>query len=202
MRESPLAAEIAALSHRFGAPVTHRVTLRPERLFDPLGKTDRVGEVCMVVRRPSGRLITARKTFYPRSAHRLLTGGIARGESILDALLRETAEETGLDVDVRRFLAAITYTLDDSPASRSFQTFAFLLDETGGTLQCADPHERLEAFHEVAVDELPRIAAQLDSLDAGFDAEINGRWRDWGRFRAVAHRVVYESLRHDAGGAR
>ena len=43
------------------------------------------------------------------------------------------------------------------------------------------------------VDWSPHATA-LDSIDEGFDPEIGGSWSDWGRFRAVVHRVVYEAL--------
>jgi NAD+ diphosphatase len=188
--------------------------------FSPLTLEDRRGEVCMVVRRPNGKLITAKKTFYPAGAYRLLTGGVDHGEPIADALLREVAEETGLDVVVRRFLAVIEYQVHGgwetsaaqggqgvsdllaspiphlpSPISHSFATFAFLLDETGGTLQAHDPGERIETFRELAVAELPALAETLEHLPDTRDAEIDGSWRDWGRFRAVVHRVVYAALR-------
>lgn len=197
MAESFVEAQIAALSQRYGAPLRSTIELEVTTLFDPLGKADRYGEVCMVVRRPNGRLISARKTFYPPGAFRLLTGGISHGESILDALRRETVEETGLMALPRRFLAVIAYHAIGPQGARLgvFYTFAFLLEEIGGTLRCADPDERLDQFREIAIDELPRIADQLDALDAGHDPEIHGRWRDWGRFRAVVHRIVYEQLR-------
>src|SRR5215207_10727066 len=100
--------EIAALSARYGRP--RRVSAELDGWqFSPLTMEDRYGEVCMVVRRPNGRLITAKKTFYPTGAFRLLTGGVDHGEPIAEALLREVAEETGLDVVVRRFLAVIEY---------------------------------------------------------------------------------------------
>src|SRR5919199_6882129 len=66
-------AEVQALAMRFGAPLRRDVVLENDGLFDPLGKRDRYGEVCMVVRRPNVRLITAIKTFYPPGAFRLLT---------------------------------------------------------------------------------------------------------------------------------
>lgn len=205
MRNEQVQQEVAALSQTYGAPIQRTVTLINEGLFDPLGKPDRYGEVCMVVRRPNGLLITARKTFYPPTAYRLLTGGISHGEPILDALLRETEEETGLDVEVRRFLAVVGYQLQRPKASTpiarpgggTFQTFAFLLDEVGGTLACYDPHERVEDFREVRVDELPIMAQQLDNLGSDFNPEIHGRWRDWGRFRALIHHTVYEALTAD-----
>jgi 8-oxo-dGTP pyrophosphatase MutT (NUDIX family) len=202
MLDPRIEQEISELSQRFGAPVRRDVLLANEGLFDPLGKPDRYGEVCMVVRRPNGRLLTARKTFYPGNAYRLLTGGIGHGEAIFDALLRETEEETGLEVEVRRFLAVIGYTLEHTGTkanrqqnrAHTFHTFAFLLDELGGTLACYDPDERVEDFREVGVDELPELAQQLRQLGQDFDPEIHGRWRDWGRFRAVIHDVVHETL--------
>jgi ADP-ribose pyrophosphatase YjhB (NUDIX family) len=190
-------AEVRALAERFGEPLRWEAELDNNGLFDPLGKTDRYGEACMVVRRPNGKLLTAIKTFYPRGAYRLLTGGIHHGERILDALLRETAEETGLDVEVRRFLAVVTYRLRDEETAEyaPFTTFAFLLDETGGALACADPGERMEAFREITVDELPTMADFLGRLASEPSEEIHGKWRDWGRFRAVIHRAVYEAMK-------
>lgn len=196
--------QIEALSRLYGPPLRRTVELANEGLFDPLGKPDRYGEVCMVIRRPNGSLITARKTFYPPTAYRLLTGGITHGEPIYDALLRETEEETGLEVEVRRFLAVVGYAVQEPPkrgtrarppaGARAFHTFAFLLDEIGGTLACYDPHERVEDFREVQVAELPTLAHQLELLGQDFDPEIHGRWRDWGRFRAAIHSIVYETL--------
>jgi 8-oxo-dGTP pyrophosphatase MutT (NUDIX family) len=187
-------AEIEALAARYGSP--HRIAVTLEGTpFSPLTKDDRIGEVCMVIRRPSGRLLTARKEFYPAEAFRLLTGGIGHGEPIEAALSREVAEETGLDVAVRRFLAAITYRLLDHPDDApDFATFAFLLDETGGTLAVADPHERIDSFREVAPSDLLHLAERLDNLPDEADPEIEGRWRDWGRFRAVVHRAVHVAL--------
>jgi NAD+ diphosphatase len=185
-------SEVAELAARYGAPRRVAVELEGQP-FSPLILNDRHGEVCMVVRRPNGKLITAIKTFYPPGAFRLLTGGVGHGEPIATALLREVAEETGLDVAVRRFLAVIEYRLA-LLHPHPFATFAFLLDEIGGTLATQDEGERLGGFREVALAELPEIADALERVPDSFDREIEGSWRDWGRFRAVVHRVVYEAL--------
>ncbi|MEO7908694.1 MAG: NUDIX hydrolase [Roseiflexaceae bacterium] len=217
--------EIANLAARYGEP--RRVTAELDSFqFSPLTMRDRYGEVCMVVRRPNGRLISAKKIFYPAGAFRLLTGGIDHGELIAAALLREVAEETGLDVVVRRFLAVIEYQLRQlrrmsdkrsagegfsremkrpaairhpaSPIASNFATLAFLLEETGGTLQVHDPAEQIEAFRELALADLPDLAATLEQVPDTHDDQIDGSWRDWGRFRAVTHRVVYAALTSDA----
>jgi NAD+ diphosphatase len=195
--------ELEALAARYGAPrrVEASLTGRP---FDPLTRNDRYGEVCMVVRRPDGRLLTAIKTFYPAGAFRLLTGGVNYGESIEAALLRETREETGLQVSVRRFLALAEYRITASgeppadPAGEpDFVSFAFLLDEVGGTLGVEDEDEEIAEFRAVTVAELPVLADRLSGLPDLDSDRIGGNWRDWGRFRAVVHRAVYEALSGD-----
>lgn len=209
-----LETQIRRLAARYGTPMRVTATI-PNDYFNPLSKRDRIGEVCMVVRRrSSGHLITAVKTHYPRGAYRLLTGGIAHSESIEDALLRETYEETGLEVVVRRFLGVVEYrvtspVLSDplapehsyhpaqtqQPYPIQFTTFAFLLDEVGGTLMPQDEHEQIADFREVAIDELPAVATFLEQLDARLDTtSVSEIGRGWGTFRAVVHRVVYAAL--------
>ncbi|MGB9751452.1 MAG: NUDIX hydrolase [Roseiflexus castenholzii] len=183
--------EIAALATRYGAP-RRIIAMIDGNPFDPVAQSDRYGEVCMVVQQRNGRLLTAIKTFYPAGCFRLLTGGVEHGETIESALHREVAEETGLHTVIRRFLAVVEY------PPYAFATFAFLLDECGGKLGSRDPHERIGAFRDIDAHELPALAATLEAAPDRFDDEIGGNWRDWGRFRAIIHRVVYEVLTHGA----
>lgn len=149
----------------------------------------------MVVRRRSGKVLLSIKTFYPRGAHRLPTGGIHHGEKIIDALVRETAEETGLETEVRRFLAAIGYRSTAAPLGPPiFHTFAFLLDEVGGTLETRDTAERIEEWIEVEPSALGEVADRLEDVTSARSDHIHGDWSDWGRFRAIVHRVVHEEL--------
>ncbi len=187
-------AEVDKLAAAYG-PIRRVRAPIPTGFADPLARRDRVGEVCMVIRRPNGKIIVNTKTFYPPGAYRLLTGGVGPNERIADALARETVEETGLDTRLMRFLAAIDYHDErDASSAPIFHTVAFLLEEIGGTLGSLDPAEEILDFREIEMDELPRLAAQLESLDAPSE-RIGGNWGDWGRFRAVVHRVVAETLR-------
>jgi len=86
-----LQAEAVALGARLGEPIVRAVVL-DEVAFDPVGDPTRFAEVCMVVRRPSGRLLLSTKSFYPPGAHRLPTGGIDADEAI-DARLAVAAQE-------------------------------------------------------------------------------------------------------------
>jgi 8-oxo-dGTP pyrophosphatase MutT (NUDIX family) len=186
--------EIHALAARFGQPLVIDAPI-PDYFEDPIRKPDRYGEVCMVIRRPNGRLLLSIKTFYPRGAYRLPTGGIGPGEPVFDALMRETVEETGLRTEARRFLARIAYHSADAPTGVPlFHTFAFLLDETGGTLGALDTTEQIEEWREIATAELPRVADFLDDLKTAGTLDIGGDWRAWGKFRAVVHRAVADAL--------
>ncbi len=187
--------ELEQLAQRYGRPLVRDVDLGVHSMFDPLNRTDRFGEVCMVVRRPDGKLLTMKKTLYPPGAYRLLTGGINHGERVLDALLRETYEKTSLAVTITRFLAAAAYHIGSTDTVPVFYTFAFLLDEVGGSLSVVDEKERVEAFREVKPADLPAMADYLDGMGTDYSGEIAGDWRDWGRFRAVIHKMVWEALK-------
>lgn len=185
--------DLTQLAHRYGQPLTRTVDLKATHWFDPLNRTDRYGEVCMVVRRPDGRLLTMTKVFYPRGAYRLMTGGINHGEAVLDAVLRETHEETGLEVKVNRFLAAVEYRVPALRDTPCFYTFAFLLDEVSGTLGALDEEEQVEDFREILPQELPTLADFFEHIPTEESPEIFGNWKDWGEFRAVIHRTVSEA---------
>jgi ADP-ribose pyrophosphatase YjhB (NUDIX family) len=186
--------ELTQLAERYGQPLIRKVQLGANKRFDPLNKTDRYGEVCMVIRRTNGRLLTMIKTFYPEGAYRLLTGGINHGEPVFTALLRETQEETGLQVEVRRFLAIASYHITSSGDTPVFYTFAFLLDEVGGTLGAIDEDEQVGAFREIEPAELPTLAQHLEQLGSQYSEKIAGNWGDWGQFRAAIHRLVWDAL--------
>ena len=186
--------EIAELAARYGTPRREVIEL-PDGTFEPISLRDRFGEVCMVIQRPNGKVITFRKGFYPQGILRLLTGGINHGEPIEAALLREVDEETGLEVTIERFLAVIVYRMpQDPPDHAAFVTFAFLLAERGGLLACYDPAEQIETFGEATPAELLEIAGTLHNLDSAFSNHIRGNWRSWGLQRAIVHQVVGELL--------
>lgn len=196
---SPVTAELDDLARRYGRPIASDVPIRDD-FADPIHKPDRYGEVCMVIRRPNGKLLLSIKNFYPRGAYRLPTGGIHHGERVLDALVREAHEETGLELQVRRFLARIAYlpnaarTSSSKDAEPLFHTFAFLLDERGGTLGALDLSERIESWREIEPRELSAVADDLAHLRTDGSESIGGDWRAWGEFRAVVHRVVHDAL--------
>ncbi|MDH7489068.1 MAG: NUDIX hydrolase [Anaerolineae bacterium] len=147
---------------------------------------NRRAEVAMVILNPAGRVLTHTKSFYPAGAFRIPTGGIGHEERVLGALRREVWEETGLEAEVQRLLAVIEYRFTDGAREVRFATYLFVLRADGHAPCVQDANERITEFQQVDVAALHRIAVQLEGLSGG--------WNEWGRFRAVAHRVAAETL--------
>ncbi|HLJ59816.1 MAG TPA: NUDIX hydrolase [bacterium] len=145
----------------------------------------------MAIRVASGGFLAITKEYYPPNLYRLPTGGIRRGEPVLEALHREVREETGLNSPVVTLVAIIGY--HDGRVLSEFFTWVFLL-EARDEPRAEDPDERIAGFRIVALDELPEIAARLEGLPDDYSAEFERSWAEWGRFRGAAHRVVREVL--------
>jgi 8-oxo-dGTP diphosphatase len=180
--------EIEALVARYGPPERRHFALElGEEEFEYWQKksTGRRGEVVLVIRRPNGRVLLHTKGFYPPGVYRLPSGGVRWGEEVLSAVHRETREETGLDVEVERFLGFIEYEFRHAGQVLPFVSYIFVIREIGGQLAPQDVDEEITAFREVPPEELEEVAWELEAL--------GGEWRDWGRFRALAHRLVSET---------
>ena len=185
-----LQRELHTLARRYGEPRTCTVDVGANSY---LGKPrKRVAEVCMVVQAAPAQVFTMTKEFYPPGCYRLPTGGMRRHERVLAALRRESLEEFGQALMVRRFLAAVAYRRDT--ARPAFYTFAFLLDGSAEPPRPRDRGERITGFCPIRVDQLPPVADALDGLPVTPSADVDVPWRDWGRFRAVIHRVVWQAL--------
>jgi 8-oxo-dGTP pyrophosphatase MutT (NUDIX family) len=186
--------EIPILVERYGTPRVEIVDLGINRFAHPGDQRGRPGEVCMVIRRPSHRLLVFRKTFYLPGIYRLPTGGIRADEGIFQALERELYEETGLGIAAVRFLSLVAYRTTAGGADPVTVTYAFLLDDAAGIPVPVDPDEQVEEFKDVEIDDLLSIADHLDRLAPRPAPDLESDWHDWGRFRAVIHRIVWEQL--------
>lgn len=144
------------------------------------------GEVVMVIRRPGGKVLLNTKEFYPEGVYRLLSGKMKGRESPDDTLEREAYEETGLRVRVERYLGKIGYVLTSPSGIMGYVSHVFLTEQTTGEPAPIDAEERITDFREEDPCELQHVAQGLRSLPED--------WADWGRFRAIAHDLVYREL--------
>lgn len=175
---------------RYGEPVRRCCTLPITE--ESVSYWERVlsrrhAEVVFLIRRTTGLYITHTKASYPSGVYRLPSGGIEPGEDLLCALWREVTEETNLSLRIEDFLAIIHYRFIYGEKRLPFTSYLFNLQEDDArTLRATDPEEEITGFKENTLTEIGALAEELESLC--------GKWRDWGRFRAVVHRVVEELL--------
>ena len=113
-----------------------------------------------------------------------MTGGVEFGERVEDAAHREIREETGLEVALEKFLGVIEYEFKRDAAHRRFVSYVFQTQESSAPPRVMDASEEIAEFREVEWRELSRLADNLDRLP--------GDWLDWSRFRAIAHRLVFD----------
>jgi len=176
--------DLGWLRKRYGKfPLIEKVLANAD--FAPVRGGGRRSEVAMAIRRTSGGILLQTKAFYPPGTFRLPTGGIKDGEDLDHALLREVHEESNLDVEIERLVAVIDHSA--IAGKTPFRSYMFLLRETGGTLKVNDPDEQISGWDERDVAGLESAAQNLRELD--------GTWRRWGQFRAIALEVLADAVR-------
>lgn len=150
-------------------------------------ENDRRGEVVFCVIRPNGKIITVTCEDYPPGIYRIPTGGIGHSEDIVEAVYREAKEELGLDVEILNFAGVIKIRLEYGNEHVMFYSYIFITKEAGGELLIDASDNEVSEVMEVDLDGLKKVA---DSL-----ANIRGMWSDWGKFRHVTTKAVYEYLK-------
>lgn len=165
--------------------VSSRFLLEVRQKIEESGSS---GEVVLVVPRSGGKILLHTKSFYPPGTYRLPTGKLLPEEDPLDAFHREFVEELGVEGCVDRNLGVITHRLtSENEVPVEFTSHIYLAHEMTEEPVPQDDDEQITGFTEVSVNELENVARQLEALPA--------HWFDWGRFRAIAHRFVAESLK-------
>lgn len=182
------------------------LTAYPQNLL----RDGRAAEVCYVLYRgrPETGVLLHTKSYYPEGAYRLPTGGLAPGEDPVAGLVREVAEETGLEVHdgpaapgtgrIADFAGLLTYSFRHRRLERelSFASFVFVIQApVGMEPQVVDETEQIAGWAWCPPNDLHRVAANLCSLK-----DSTPGWADWGRFRAAVHTAVAKYFESVPGG--
>ena len=172
-----------------GTPLTFQLEVSRRYLLDLLETIERTGsaqEVVIVVPRPSGKVLLHTKSFYPRGTYRLPTGRVLPNEPPDDAFRREFREEFGQEGRIDRRLGVLYCKLVSGDDSVEFTSYVYLAREMAEEPRPEDGGEQITGFIETPINELRAVADKLRKL--------SGTWRDWGRFRAIAHEFVADAL--------
>ena len=181
-------AEVDELSVLYGAPTRHVFRIEADDYIYSYRwrkDIDRRAEVVFAIQDSGGGIWVHAKPHYPAHIFRLPSGGVQWEEPVVEALLREVAEETKLDVTVERFLSLVRYQFYRGDSTVEFASYIFHLKSMGG-LPIIHESEPISAFHVIPPKRLALLADALRGL--------NGDRVGWGQWRALAHDVVYEHL--------
>jgi 8-oxo-dGTP pyrophosphatase MutT (NUDIX family) len=115
-----------------------------------------------------GQLVVVSKQFFPPGAFRAPSGAANPGESLEEGALREAHEETGLRIELKRYLVRISARFTNGDRKPiDWTTHVFEARELGGKLEPIDTFEIAEA-RWATFDELQGPIRRV-LLDSGWD---------------------------------
>jgi ADP-ribose pyrophosphatase YjhB (NUDIX family) len=131
-----------------------------------------VASVTAVVRDEAGRVLLVHKT--DNDLWALPGGGVDPGESVSDAVVREVAEETGIDVTVGRLVGVYTnprhvMAYDDGEVRQQF-SLCFHATAVGGSLRGSSETSEVEYVAINELDHLPIHPSMRLRITHGTDA--------------------------------
>ncbi len=181
--------EVSGLMHQYGTPLRRTFTIQADeyiRSYRWRTDIDRRAEVVFAIQDPTGKIWLHAKPHYPDHIARLPSGGIDWDESIQHALFREVEEETGMCVEIKRFVGLIEYHFQHNGSTVKFASYIFHLF-CGSAMPVIPPCGEISAFRAVLPSQLSQITVDMRNL-------IGDR-RGWGQWRALAHDLVYDVLK-------
>ena len=167
-----ITAEIVAqLEARYGVP--EEVTWQFEmsaREFDVVRRSQknrRAHDVTLFIIE-GAQVVVIKKPFYPPGVYRAPSGGVAPGEAFEAGALREAYEETGLHIELDRYVVRARVKFTCAGDVIDWVSHVFSAQPTGGELAPIDTHEIVEARYATVAEILgPMREAMLASGSTG-----------------------------------
>ncbi len=133
----------------YGAPVEKRITapLREDEL-DFIKKTQKRGrehDVTFLIFNDKREIAVMNKHGYPVGLFRPPSGGLDPGESFADGIKREAYEETGLEIEIERYLLRVTVDFKSPTRILRWYTHVFICKALTETITPHDTKEIREA---------------------------------------------------------
>jgi 8-oxo-dGTP pyrophosphatase MutT (NUDIX family) len=143
----------------------------------------RTHDVTLFILDPQRRLALIRKPQFEADVWRTPGGGIHPGEDFVAGAVREALEETGLHVELRRYLVDAHALFTNSGRELHWRTHVVLADTTDENVVAGDPGEIAEARWGT----LPELAGPLRE-------RLLATGRAFWRYRVALHDAALQAL--------
>ncbi|UCC80825.1 MAG: NUDIX hydrolase [Candidatus Zixiibacteriota bacterium] len=147
-------------------------------------KNGRAHDITLYIKKESGYIFIA-KHFYPPGLYRAPSGAAKPGEDFQDGARREAREETGVDIELVRYIMRINVRFENEAIHIDWTSHIFLADYIKGDIEPRDKREIKEA-RLIYPGEMPGFAKKMRETKVG---GLN--------YRAFLTEEVGKRLKHD-----
>jgi ADP-ribose pyrophosphatase YjhB (NUDIX family) len=176
---------LAPIRDRFGEPVglTWEGEISDREWATATYNPARVHDITLFITN-GGRLALIRKPHFDEGVWRTPGGGIKPGEDFVEGVVREALEETGLRVELERYLVAATARFRRHPDELTWHTHVFHATTEDDTIAPQDEIEIAEARW-----------GTLDELAGPIRQRLLETGRGFWRYRVALHDAATAALR-------
>ena len=145
---SYLALQIQQMEKLYGCPdeiaFVQPVTPEEYKRIARSMKNGRAHDITLYIKKEDGYIFIA-KHFYPPGLYRAPSGGVKPGEDFQDGAKREAREETGVDIDLVKYILRIQVRFENESDRIDWTSHIFLADYVKGEIEPQDKREIKEA---------------------------------------------------------
>ncbi len=128
-------------------------------------KEGRAHDITLYIKKGDGYIFIA-KPFYPPGLYRAPSGGVRRGEDFESGAKREALEETGVDIELGKYILRINVRFQSLEKSIDWTSHIFTAQYRSGEIEPLDKEEIREA-KVIHLHEIPKLQEMMVNSGSG-----------------------------------
>lgn len=144
---------------------TQKMTVEELAIVRASMKEGRAHDITLYIKKGDGYIFIA-KPFYPPGLYRAPSGGVQRGENFESGAKREALEETGVDIELEKYILRIDVSFQSPGESIGWTSHIFTARYKGGEIEPLDRREIREA-KLIYLHEIPRLQEMMRNSGSG-----------------------------------
>jgi len=160
---------ITRIEEKYGVPDelahTQQVDLNEFAMIRRSMARERAHDITLFIAKGDGFIFIAKHS-YPPGLFRAPSGGIHKGEDFIDGAKREALEETGVDIELEKYILRIKVRFQSSNGHIDWTTHVFKARHVAGEIGHRDKKEIREA-RLVTLDEIPKFQETMRKSKIG-----------------------------------